>query len=316
MGVRRPRLNWDSLRNYGPALAILVLFVTLSFSSNVFLHTTNLLNILEQWAPVGIMALGGTFVLIAGGFDLSIGAMYVLAAILAAKVMNATNVPLGILAGLGVGAGLGLINGLLGTVGRMNVFVATLGTSIVYGGFATAITSGSIVVINKQGFGFLATDSFLGVNIAIWILLACGVLSAFLLARTVLGRGIFAVGGNIDAARLAGVRIHLTRIVAFTLSGLAGGIAGLLVASQSLSADANNYTTTAFNVWTALLIGGNSMLGGEGAVWRTLVGVALLALIGNGFDLLSLNPLYQQVVTGAILLGAIGLDAWGRYKRH
>lgn len=296
-------------------IALVALFVALSVSSSAFLTTSNLLNLLDQWTPVCFMALGGTLVLIAGGFDLSIGALFAMAGIVSVEVANATSTPLGLIAGVLTGAVLGLGNGFLVSVIGMNVFVATIGTSIVLSGLAVVITSGNVVVANDNSFGLFGTTHFLGVQLDIWLMLAGILLCSLLMNRLSLGRYIRAVGGNIEAARLSGVRTEWVRTTTFIASGLGCGIAGMIVASRSVSANANAFSGSQYSVWTALLVGGNSMYGGEGAIWRTVVGVALLALIGDGFDLINVNPLYQQIVTGGILLAAVAMDMLIRHRR-
>jgi ribose transport system permease protein len=303
------------LRQHVVLVALLILFVTLSITSDVFLTERNLLNILQQWAPVGIMAMGASVVLIGKGFDLSIGSMFTLSGIAAVVVAEQVNVPVGVLAGAGTGAALGLINGLLITAVRINAFVATLGTSIVFAGLAAGLTGGTIQTVTDPSYGF-AHDELLGVRMSAWTMVAIFIVLTLVLAKTTVGRYTFAVGANEEAARLAGVRVNRIRTWGFVVSGLAAGIAAVITSSRSLSADAGGGDVVAWQVWTAMLIGGNSMLGGEGAMWRALAGVFLLALIGNGFDLLGVNPLYQQVATGTILVLAVGLDAVGRARAH
>jgi ribose transport system permease protein len=302
-------------RDYAILVSLAGLFVALAIASNAFLTTQNLLNILDQWSPVCFMALGGTLVIIAGGFDLSIGAIFAMAGIVAVEVTNAANAPLGLIAAVLAGAGLGLCNGLLVTVLRMNVFVATIGSSIILSGVALVITGGGVVSSSNAGFEVFGTSQPFGVQLSIWVMLGAIAVTVLVLNRMTLGRYIRAVGGNIEAARLSGVRTELVRASTFVASGLGGGVAGAVVASRSISANANSFSGTEYDVWTALLLGGNSMYGGEGAIWRTLVGVAFLALIGNGFDLLNVNPLYQQIVTGGILLTAVALDMSIRGRR-
>lgn len=309
----RTRTSGLRLRDFGVVFSLVILFVALSTMSPVFLSSNNLLNVLTQWAPIGIMALGGSAVLLTGGFDLSTGAIFVSSGVAATMVAESVSVPVGVLAGVGAGAALGAINGLLGTVGRMNVFVATLGSSIVFTGLATAVTGGTVQIVSDAGYGF-AQNKPLGVSVGIWVFIVATVLIWALFRRTVLGRYLYATGGNREAARLAGVRTELVRFSAFTIAGASAGVAAVLLSSMSLSAGTSSGNAVAYSVWTAMLIGGNSMLGGEGAIWRTLAGVALLALIQNGFNLLGVEPLYQQMATGMILLLAIGMDAWGRSK--
>jgi ribose transport system permease protein len=309
------RFGLKNLRDYTVLFAVVALFIVLSISSDVFLTERNLLNVVEQWAPVGFMALGGTLVVVAGGFDLSVGAIYVLCGVIATKVANSTSTEVGLIVGVAAGAGLGLFNGLLVTVARMNHFVATIGTLIVFSGLAEVMTGGSIVTATSDGFNWLGDTKWFGVRITIWLFVVAIAACSFLLSRTWFGRQARAVGGNIEAARLAGLRTDAIVASTYVISGLTAGIAAVLVASRNVSATSNASTGIEFQVWTALLVGGNSLIGGEGAIWRTVVGVALLALIANGFNLLGVSPTYQQVVTGGILLLSVGLDAWTRGRR-
>jgi ribose transport system permease protein len=304
------------MADFAILLTVSALFITLSVTSSAFLTSANLLNLLDQWSPVCFMALGGTLVLIAGGFDLSIGAIYAMAGVVAIKVTNDTTAPVGMIAGVLAGAALGLGNGFLVSVLRMNVFVATIGMSIVLTGLALVMTGGSVVVTSNMNFELFGTTTFLGVQLSIWVMIVAIGLSALVLNRMSVGRYIRAIGGNIEAARLSGVRTEWVRTLTFVASGLGGGIAGVVVASEAISANANAFSGAQYSVWTALLIGGNSMYGGEGAIWRTLVGVAMLALIGNGFDLLNVDPLYQEIVTGGILLLAVAVDMRIRHRRQ
>lgn len=313
---RGPVLRVEIARDYAILISLIGLFIALAIASGPFLTTDNLLNILDQWSPVCFMSLGGTLVIIAGGFDLSIGAIFAMAGIVAVEVTNATDAPIGLIAAVLAGAALGLCNGMLVSVLKMNVFVATIGSSIVLSGVALVITGGGVVTSSNAGFEVFGTSQPLGVKLSIWVMLVAIVIAGVTLNRLTLGRYIRAIGGNIEAARLSGVRTEVVRASTFVASGLGGGIAGAVVASRSISANANSFSGTEYDVWTALLLGGNSMYGGEGAIWRTLVGVAFLALIGNGFDLLNVNPLYQQIVTGGILLTAVALDMLIRGSRR
>ena len=135
-----------------------------------------------------------------------------------------------------------------------------------------------------------------------------------LLARTTAGRYMYASGGNADAARLAGVRVDAVRVLTFVVSGGAAGLAGVIDASRVLSAQASSGDTLAFTVLAGIVVGGTSILGGEGAVWRTFLGVLFIALIGNGYDLLGLDPLYEQITLGVILLAAVAIDSWARSR--
>ena len=218
--------------------------------------------------------------------------------------------------GVLVGLGVGLVNGVITTVFRINALIATLATSYVVGGIASLATGGNIITdFNRPGFSDLARSSFLSVHTSTWVMLVVVVALGFLLARTTLGRYMYAAGGNAEAARLAGVRVYQARILAFALSGTTAALGGVIDASRVLSAQASSGSTLAFTVLAGVVVGGTSILGGTGAVWRSVVGILFIALIGNGFDLLGLDPLYEQICLGALLILAVGLDAWTRLSR-
>jgi ribose transport system permease protein len=310
--LRSPRLS--DLRDYGIVIFLVALVIGLSLSTDTFLTSNNLKNVLDGAVAVGLIAAAGTIVIIAGGFDLSAGAIFAVSAILGVKVSNDVSPLVGIIAGVAVGAGLGLVNGLLTTVGRINDFVATLGTMIAYGGVAVALSGSGLVLINDPSFANLANTDVLGFHLSSWILIAVLLLCAFLLNLTVFGRAVFGLGGNPSAARLSGLPINRIKALTYVLSGAVAGLAGLIVAARSLSVSANAGSSIIFDALAAILIGGNSAFGGEGAIWRTAVGVAILAVISNGFNLLGVDPLYQQIVSGTIILVAVGADAWTRRR--
>ncbi|OIQ86294.1 ribose transport system permease protein RbsC [mine drainage metagenome] len=294
-----------------------VLFVALSFLSDPFLHTENLLNILDQQSSLLIIAAAGTLVLVAGGIDLSVGATYSLAAVVAATAGQKHSTLYAVMAGLIVGLGVGLLNGVIITVLRINSLIATLAMSFVIGGIGAKVTGGNLIVLtDRPGFGKIAQGVFLGTPSSVWLMLLVVLFLGILLTRTVLGRHFFAAGGNAEAARLAGIRVNQVRIMTFVLSGGAAGLAGIIDASRVLSAQSSQGSALAFTVLAGIVVGGTSIAGGDGSVVRTVIGVLFIALIGNGFDLLGLDPLYQQITLGVILLIAVALDAWSRKQRR
>jgi ribose transport system permease protein len=211
----------------------------------------------------------------------------------------------------------GLFNGVVVTLLRINSLITTLATSFVVSGIAALVTNGNLIVLfDKHSFGDLAQTVFLGVKTSIWVMLIPTIGLGFLLARTKAGRYMYAVGGNAQAARLAGVRVDAIRVMTFVASGTAAGLAGVIDTSRVLSAAASTQNTTlAFTVIAGVVVGGTSILGGDGAVWRTVVGILFIALIGNGYILLGLNALYEQITLGLLLIGAVSLDVWSRRRR-
>jgi ribose transport system permease protein len=306
------RIVAAGVREYGIVVFFVALFIILSLLSNVFFTKTNLLNILDQTAPAGIIACAMTIVIIGGGFDLSVGAIFALGGVVAAQTAPHIGVWEGEIVGALFGLGLGVVNGLLVTVGRINSFIATLASSFMFYGLGQVMTNGFLVSDASPSFAALGNNSFEGVKYSIWLFLAVAICATFVLTRTTLGRYVFAVGGNAEAARLAGVRVNVVKITTFALTGLAAGIAGVLVASLISQGQADSGSDLTLTVIAAVVIGGTSILGGEGAVWRSVLGVLLLALIGNGFNLLNFNPIYQQIVEGAIIVLAVGFDSWSR----
>jgi ribose transport system permease protein len=316
-----PRAAWwrrgatySRLRGAGIVLPFLILFGVLSLTSSSFATKTNLLNILDQQSATLIIAAAGTLVLVAGGIDLSVGATYSFAGVVSAHFALVTNPAIAILLGIGSGLLVGLANGLVTTRLRINSLITTLAMSFIVSGCAALVTKGNLLVLfDKPGFGKLARTEFLAVRTSIWLMVVAVVVIGWLLAATSAGRYMYAAGGNAEAARLAGVRVNGVRTLTFVLSGGAAGLAGVIDTSRVLSAQASEGDTAlAFTVLAGIVVGGTSILGGEGAVWRTVVGVLFIALIGNGYILLGLDPLYEQITMGAILIAAVGLDALSR----
>jgi ribose transport system permease protein len=313
-----PRRRWlgiNVVRDYGIVIAFMALFITLSIASDAFLTTTNLLNILNQNAPLAIIACGGTLVIIAGGFDLSVGAIFALSGVIAAKLANSVDPVFGLAIGLLVGLGCGIANGLIVAYVRVNPFIATLATGYVFRGIATLITAAFLVSVTNTDFTVIGQYQFVGIDIAIWIFAIVALILTVVLARTAFGRYIYAVGGNAEAARLSGVRVNIVRAATFAISGMCAALAGLIAASKDATGNAQAGLGFELTAIAAIVVGGTSIAGGEGAIWRSVLGILLIALIGNGFNLLNIDPFYQSLVQGLIILIAVGVDVWARASR-
>jgi len=306
------RIRPDILRNYGTVIAFVVLFVVLSLTSSAFLSLRNLHNIVDQSAHIGIVACAMTIVIIGGCFDLSVGATFAIAGSLAAIIARAGYTEIGILTGLLVGLALGLINGGIITLLRINSFIATLATSLVIRGLALVLTGGLLIIVSDPKFALLGQGRFLEIKYPVFIFIAFVVVTWFILSRTTFGRYVYAVGGNAEAARLSGVRVGLIRTLTFCLTGLAAGLAGVITVSRIAQGVADIGVGVELDAIAATVIGGTSILGGEGAIWRTVVGVLLLRLIGNGFNLLNVPPFYQSIFQGVIIIFAVSLDTLSR----
>ncbi len=311
------RSRVPSLRSAGIVVPFAALFVALSASSSSFLTKTNLLNILDQQSAILVIAAAGTLVLISGGLDLSVGATYSFSGVVAAEVAQKHSVAVAVVLALLVGLLIGLVNGVISTVFRINSLIATLSMSFIVSGLASRVTSGNLIVLTSHlSFAKIAQSTYLTVRTSIWIAAAALIVLGIVLSRATYGRYVYAAGGNPEAARLAGVRVNAVRIGAFAASGTAAALGGIIDTSRVLSAQASSGSSLAFTVLAGIVVGGTSILGGEGAIWRTVVGVLFIAMVGNGFDLLGVNPLYQQISLGVILLLAVGLDALSRTARR
>lgn len=303
------------LQEFGIVGVCVALFIALAFASPAFLTVQNIRNILDQNSATGITAFGETIVIISGSFDLSVGAIYALAGIIGVMVSNSVSPLVGILAAVVSGLVLGALNGAFVVFGRIHSFIATLASQYIFNGLALVISGGLIIQATSPGFTVIGQDRALGVNVTIWMLLVVGVITAVLLGRTTWGRHVFAVGGNQEAARLSGIRVGFVRGSVFALSGATAALAGVIAASRVGTAQAGTGTGLELAAIATTVLGGTSIFGGEGAIWRTGLGVLLLAMIGNGFDLLSLSATYQQIVEGALIIMAVTVDAYTRLRR-
>lgn len=308
----RRRFPVNTLRDVVIILVPVILFLVLAFSADNFLTFANLTNVLNRAVAVGLIAGAGTLVILAGGFDLSAGAILGVASLAGAMTTNVAGPAIGILVGLAAGSFLGFLNGVLVSWGRVDHIVGTLGTMIAFGGIAVAMGGSGSFLISDPSFAAFATTRWLGITLASWYLVAFLIICSVILNFLILGRRIFATGGNVAAARLSGVSVNGTLMATYTISGFAAGLAGLVLAASSLSTRATSGATLIWDAIAAILIGGNSIRGGRGAIWRTIVGLATLILISNGFNLLGIDPVFQQIVTGGIILVAVLLDVWTR----
>lgn len=309
---KRGRYQLSALRDYGIAFSFILLFIVLSFASPVFLSTRNILNIIDQSAAIGVIAAGGTLVMIAGGLDLSTAAIFALVGVVNASLAREFGVIPALAGSLLTGAFFGSINGLLTTLGRINPIITTLATSIMFRGIAVSLTRGFLVTVENPNFSIIGRGTLGPLKYSSIVFLIAIAIVWFILDFTAFGRYIYATGGNREAAKLSGVRTNLIRYITFVISGIAAAVAGIMMSSRIATGQADSGLGIEITAIAAIVIGGTSIAGGEGSAWRTLFGVLLLTLIGNGFNLLNINPIYQQAFTGLIILIAVAIDAWSR----
>jgi ribose transport system permease protein len=287
-------------------LAALVVFF--SFKTPYFFNTDNFINILIASSVVGIIACPSTMLLIAGQFDLSVGgATALVTTIFAVSFVHGTPLIVTILLSIGVGAGVGALNGFLVTVIGINALITTIGTMAVMRAFAFIHTNGQAVGFN--GFTTLGISRpFLNIPWMVWIFVAIVLITMFVMRATTFGRSLYAIGANPTAARLAGIRTKRVVFFGFVLSGLAVGLTGLLVASQTGQGSGNAATGLEFSAITAVVLGGASLAGGRGSIVGTILGVLIIGVVNNGIVLLNIESFWQDVVRGLLLIVAVAID--------
>jgi ribose transport system permease protein len=300
------------------ALALMV--VVMSFLSENFLTLDNGWNILRQISVNLCLSIGMTLVILSGGIDLSVGAILALAGAVAAGVLknglalSAFGVllqftPTGaIVAAVLVGAVLGAFNGIAITRFHLPAFVATLGMLSIARGLTMLWTGGFPITGLGASFGFLGTETLLGVPMPVWITGALALAFGVVMQRTVFGRHVYAVGSNELTARLAGLRVERIRIAVYTLAGALAGVAGLIVTARLDSAQPNAGLGYELDSIAAVVIGGTSLSGGRGSIGGTVLGCMIIGVLNNGLFLLNVSPFWQQVIKGAVILIAVAID--------
>lgn len=304
----------DRLRSYGIVVVFVALFGVLAIASpDTFLSLRNAANIMDQASVPLIFGSTTVICIIAGIFDLSIAAVAAASAIMAVNAINSLGVIPGSLAGMAFGGLLGLVSGWAITKTGVNSFIGTLAAAFTYGGLGLILADGGLVTVDDPEVGAamrtVVQGTFGGLKGQVWIALVFMVLMTWLLSRTVFGRQVYAVGGNLEAARLAGIRTNGVLMSCYVLSGLGAGLAGVLYVGRVASGATNAFTTDdAFSAIAAVVVGGVSIFGGSGAVWRGVLGVLTFALISNGLNLLGVPTTYQLTVLGLLIFVAVATD--------
>ena len=307
-GTTRSRLA-ESLQDYGVALAALLLVVIVATGNPAFLSPANINNMLSQWSPAGIMAIGMTLVILAGGFDLSISSGFAFCAVIAAIIGQQTSPILALLGSIAAGTVIGSINATLVSVFKINPFITTVGTGFVINGISLVVTRNAAFIVSNPAFGILGAGRWHGIPFSGMLLIVLFPIAGLVLSRSVYGHMIYAVGGNAEASKLSGIRADLIVASTYIFLGAGVGLAGFISASQLNSAQANLDPRILFDVLTIVIVGGTSLGGGVGSIWRTVVGLVIIATITNGFVLLDISPFYQDVIKGLIIVGALILDS-------
>lgn len=299
------------VQDFGALIALVLLVIGISIASPQFRTLNNFLSLLRQSSINGLIAFGMTFVILTGAIDLSVGSVLALTTVLCAGMIT-SGVPAGIamLLALVIGAGLGSISGLLVTKGRLQPFIATLITMTVYRGLTMIFTNGK--PISNLGESFILTlvgkGSIFGIPVPVIILITIFILFFFILNKTTFGRRIYATGSNWKSAKLAGVNIHKTKIIAYIISGTMAALSGLILLSRLNSAQPTLGTGYELDAIAAVALGGTSMSGGRGRIYGTFIGVLIIAVLNNGLNIVGVSSYYQAVIKGLVILIAVLSD--------
>jgi ribose transport system permease protein len=301
----------DILWNQMPLIALVVLCIIATILSNRFLSPININNILIQGAVMTVIAIGMTYVIICGGFDLSAGSVVALSGCCAAWIMLETNVVFGVAAGIGIGAFVGLINGLIVTKLDVNPFIATLGTMVLVRGAVFLITGGRPIVGEDglpETFVAFAIERILFIPWLVLLPVVLVVVFSWLLHRTAYGLRLFATGGNTEAAYLAGVRVKRIRTSAYVWCGTLAGVGGVMLASRLESGQPTSGAFYELTAIAAVVLGGASLYGGEGKLYKSVIGVFIMIVLANALNLANVHSYWQQIAIGFVIVAAAAAD--------
>jgi len=328
--------QWDNIQQAlfrgGPLIALIILSVLLSLATPYFLTLDNVSNIARQSAFTAILAVGQTFVIIAAGIDLSVAAIAALAASVSAVLLTQPvsiagiaigpmHPALGIAVGLVVGLVAGALNGWMIARFKIPDFIATLGSMTVFRGVALLVTDGLPVPsfrMNSKALPRVLTWSggghIFGIPVSAVIAVLIGVVGWYILRYRALGRAVYVVGGNREAARISGINIERTKILIYAFSGLMAAIAGLVMCGRLNSANALMADGEELRSIASVVIGGTNLFGGEGGVVGSLLGSLIIGVLGNGLNLLDVSPFWQRIAQGLVILLVVIFDQWRRRR--
>ena len=302
------------LSKYGYEIALLIFlglwFVFMGVVSPNFLKLNNIVTVITRVSEIAIISVGMTVVVIAGGFDLSVGTiMTIVPVIIGICYGRGVNFALAIALALAAAMATGLLNGVLIAKMRFQPIIGTLATMTALRSIIYVITDGSPVSTFPKGYEKLAFGAVMGFPVPILIMIGVVLLFSWIMMATKFGRFVYAIGGNPKAASIAGINKDRVTIAVYMISALLSALAGIIFSSRLISASPDAGSNTAFDVVTAALLGGTSIVGGQGTVHGTIIGVMILNFIINGFNLLGINAYWQMIFMGCVLLAAVGYDA-------
>lgn len=304
------------LSRYGSIVMLMILAILMSFTSKEFLTISNLTNVVRQVSIVTIIATGMTFVIITGGIDLSVGSLLALTSCVAMIVIEQTGMDyLGVLAGLLIGALAGVVNGAVIARFKVPPFIATLAGLTIFRGVSLVITDGLPIIRLEGSFRFLGQGVVWGIPVPVMIMILVVVVMQIILSRTAFGAYVYAVGGNEEAARLSGIKVRWIKFWAYVLCGLFAGVSGMILMARLSSAQPAVGEGFELDAIAAVVLGGTSLMGGQGAVWGTLIGALVIGILNNGMNLMGVHSHYQLIAKGVLIVLAVLLDCYLKRRR-
>lgn len=319
-------VNAQTLKRFQSLIALVVLCIVLSIMSDKFFTPDNGLNVLRQIAVNICIATGMTLVVLTAGIDLSVGSVLALCGAVAAGFLKSgIEIPSGdlfigftvtgvLIAGMLLGALLGWWNGFAITKFNVPPFVATLAMLTIARGLTMLYTKGHPISNLGKSFAFIGSGNFIGIPTPVWIAIIVVLFAVFLTQKTRMGRYIYAIGGNEQAARLSGINISKIKILVYSLAGALAALGGIIVTARLDSAQPNAGISYELDAIAAVVIGGTSLSGGKGSIWGTVMGAIIIGVLNNGLVLLNVSPFWQQVVKGTVILLAVIIDKAGEKK--
>ena len=294
---------------YGIFVALVLLIIFFSITSSSFLSIENVMNILRQVAVIGICAVGMTFIILTGGIDLSVGSIVGVAAVLDAKLMVSGINPISAsIISLAAGAVLGGLNGFIINEFHISPLIATLGTMTSLRGVAYLITKGVPVYGFPNSFSKLGQGNIGSIPISVIIMIIVFIFGYVVLNKMVFGRYVYGIGGNEEASRLSGVHVKKVKYLIYVIAGFLASLAGIVLLSRVNSGAPTAGTGYEMDVITAVVLGGVSIIGGEGSIFGVIMGVMIMGVLANGMIIMNINDYYQMIIKGAVLLAAVAFD--------
>ena len=316
MNKKKALSSGELYRKYGIVIIMIILFVASAVINHNFLKPQNLLNILKQISVVTIIACGETMLIVSGMIDLSAGFLCTTSACVSAGVLASTgHLSLALLVGIVIGCVCGWINGFLITYYKLQPFIATLSTMTIGRGFAQVYSNGKPYTISDLSFKVIGQGYFLGIPVPIILLVIFCIIGLVILTMTTFGRYVFAIGGNMNAAKLSGVRTQRVQLMVYVMSSICAWMVGLILAARISSGQPTAGESYEMDAIAATAIGGTSMSGGIGSLSGTIIGFVILGLLQNSMNLMNINSFWQQIVKGLLIIIAVFLDMRTKGKK-